>query len=115
MTKMKQAVAGACLCLVASASQATINLLANSGFETGDFSGWTVEGNSIQEDVATDGTPIPNADPPFPPNFQNVRSGQFAGNALIRDGLTVPAERIILSPKYTSISSQCTKRSVIWS
>ncbi len=82
---------------------APINLLVNPGFETGDFSGWTVGGNSIQVGVATDGTSIPSADSPFPPNFQNVRSGQFAGNALVK---TIesgpvqeenPVERITLS------------------
>lgn len=73
-----------------------INLLANPGFETGNFSGWVVGGNSIQVGVAIDGTAIPNADIPFPPNFQNVRSGTFAGNALIKDGFD-PVERIILS------------------
>ncbi len=61
------------------------NLLVNPGFEAGDFSGWTVGGNSVQIGVARDGTPIPNVDPEFVPAFQNVRSGGFAGNALVTD------------------------------
>jgi hypothetical protein len=73
-----------------------INLLANSGFESGDFSGWTVSGTSVQFGVARDQTLIPNADPPFPPNVQNVRSGQYAANALLSQ-FAEPVERIILS------------------
>ena len=46
------------------------NLLVNPGFEAGDFSGWTVGGNSIQTGVAIDGTPIPNVDPEFVPTRQ---------------------------------------------
>ena len=40
---------------------------------------------SVQIGVARDGTPIPNVDPEFVPAFQNVRSGGFAGNALVTD------------------------------
>lgn len=82
-----------------------VNLLTNPGFETGDFTGWIVGGNSIQVGVATDGTPIPNAEPPFPPNFQNVHSGQFAGNALVQDGID-PVERIILSQTVSVLRNQ---------
>lgn len=72
------------------------NLLVNPGFETGDFTGWTVGGNSIQTGVATYGTLIPNSDPPFTPCYQNVHSGNFAGNALVKDYLD-PAESILLT------------------
>jgi PEP-CTERM motif len=50
----------------------------NGGFETGDFTDWTVGGVTGSRGVATDGTPIPAVDPPFPPAFTNVRSGNFA-------------------------------------
>ena len=87
----------AAVVLATNARAATpINILTNPGFETGDFAGWTVGGNSIQVGVDIDGTVIPNADPPFLPNFVNVRSGTYAGHALIKDGID-PVERIILS------------------
>jgi PEP-CTERM motif-containing protein len=73
----------------------SINLLLNPGFESGDFSGWTVSGTSVQFGVATDGTPIMNTFPSFAPTFQNVRTGQFAANALLAS-FAVPQEGIIL-------------------
>jgi hypothetical protein len=72
-----------------------INLLVNPGFESGDFGGWSVSGTSIQSGVARDGVAIPNADPPFPPNFQNVRSGRFAANALV-SAFANPIELFVL-------------------
>jgi PEP-CTERM motif len=73
----------------------SINLLLNPGFESGDFAAWSVSGTSIQFGVARDGVAIPNADPPFPPNVQNVRSGRFAANALV-SAFADPIERIVL-------------------
>jgi hypothetical protein len=72
------------------------NILVNPGFEAGDFSGWTVGGNSGQAGVAIDGTPIPKVDPEFVPAFQNVRSGGFAGNALVTD-VHAPTQLITLT------------------
>jgi hypothetical protein len=42
---------GACLFTLVTtiANAAPVNLLSNPGFETGDFSGWTISGTSIQE------------------------------------------------------------------
>ena len=76
-----------------------VNLLVNPGFETGDFTGWTVGGNSPQFGVTTDGTPIPNVSPVFAPTFQNVRSGDFAANALVKNALSTSGEiwRIVLT------------------
>jgi hypothetical protein len=96
------------LCLTASCfftPADAANLLINPGFESGDFTGWTVGGNSIQTGVATDGAVILNADPPFPPVFQNVRSGSFAGNALVKNGID-PIERIILSQTVSVLENQ---------
>jgi hypothetical protein len=72
-----------------------LNLLVNPGFESGGFAGWSVSGTSIHSGVARDGVVIPNADPPFPPNVQNVRSGRFAANALV-SAFANPIERIVL-------------------
>jgi hypothetical protein len=81
------------------------NLLVNPGFETGDFSGWTVGGNSTSAGVATDGASIAGASPSSSPHFVNLRSGSFAGFAVVRQGNTGPPpptptpdiERILLS------------------
>jgi len=96
---------GLCLMALIFLKPAYANLLVNPGFEFGDFTGWTVTGNSIQTGVATDGTEILNADSPFPPNFQNVRSGGFAGNALVKNGVD-PVERIILSQTVSVLKNQ---------
>jgi hypothetical protein len=72
-------------------------VVATAGFETGDFTGWIVGGTTVQVGVAADGTPIANADPPFPPNFQNVRSGLYAGNALVRGDIPLGRENVVLS------------------
>jgi hypothetical protein len=55
--------------------------------------------------VLTDGALILNADPPFAPNFQNVRSGEYAGNALVKNGIH-PVERIVLSQTIAVIPNQ---------
>ncbi len=70
------------------------NLLVNSDFETGDFEGWTIAGNSVQTLVNTDGTLIPGVHPVIFPNYQNVRSGQFAANALVKQN---PLEQVFLA------------------
>lgn len=48
----------------------------NSGFETGDFAGWSVGGTNGGSGVDLDGTSIPTGD--FQPAFVNVRSGNYA-------------------------------------
>jgi len=76
-----------------------VNLLVNPGFETGDFTGWTVGGTSPQFGVATDKTAIPPdgvLGPSQQPAFQNVRSGSFAVNALVQD-YPLPVKRISLA------------------
>ena len=56
------------LCGVGQARAGIINVLQNPGFETGNFTSWTVGGNSTLTGVGTDGTLIPGSDPPFPPS-----------------------------------------------
>ena len=64
-------------CLPLSAS----NLLTNPGFETGDFSGWTVIPNTPTYGVAVAGTDIPGAF--FGPMPVIVHSGTYAAYALV--------------------------------
>ena len=70
-----------CFCLPLSAS----NLLANPGFETGDFTGWTVTPNTPTYGVAVAGTDIPGAF--FGPMSVIVNSGTYAGYGLVCDFL----------------------------
>jgi hypothetical protein len=66
--------------LVAHSAAAT-NLLVNPGFETGNFTGWSTGGNSINSGVAADGTAISGTGSA---TTVKVRSGSFAGFAVIR-------------------------------
>lgn len=76
-------------------SPALANVLANSGFETGDFTGWTVGGNTVESGISTDGTDIStNTNNFFDPTSQNVRSGQFGAYGIVRGN---PIERIFLT------------------
>ena len=91
--------------LLNSGHAAAANLLANAGFETGDFSGWSVGGNSVSTGVDTDGTLIGGTDGPFTPASVNVRSGDFAGFALVQNGIA-PVERIILTQTIDVLQNQ---------
>ncbi|PZD74752.1 hypothetical protein C1752_00691 [Acaryochloris thomasi RCC1774] len=89
--------------LVSSAASASsaraVSLLTNSGFETGDLTGWTVAGNIVDFGVNRDGADLSaNTFDSFNPSFQNVRSGNFAAYAVVR---TNPAERAIFSQAVT--------------
>jgi hypothetical protein len=101
------AVACIAVCIVASDRHlaAAANVLFNPGFESGSFAGWTVGGNSLQFGVATNNTPLPNTDAPFTPAFQAVRSGVYAGNALVKD-LHDPTERLILAQTVPVLHDQ---------
>lgn len=84
------------LCIATSTTaQLSFGGFINGGFETGDFSGWTVGGITNGQGVALDGTPIPglvseNLD------FVNVRSGDYAAFASVAWGLD-PREFLSLS------------------
>ena len=61
----------------------TNNVLANPGFEAGDFSGWTIGGNSANSGVDVDGQLIAGTHPDFGQSFTNIHAGTFAGFALV--------------------------------
>jgi hypothetical protein len=75
------------LCTLCAAAACQANLLLNPGFETGNFTGWTVGGTAISG-VATAGTPLsPTA---FSPNVVDVRSGNFAAFGIVHGLDPVP-------------------------
>ena len=79
------------LLLIASSASAA-NVLTNPGFETGDFTGWTVGGNSYSNGVDTNGTSIPGADYT---SYVITRSGNYAGYAVVDNDS--PIHRITLT------------------
>jgi hypothetical protein len=85
----------------ALANAVPINLLTNAGFETGDFTGWTVGGTSVQSAVDTDGTVIPGTNLAFGTTFQNVRSGTYGANALVRGD---PLEQVFFEQAVSVIA-----------
>ena len=74
------------LCLVLALSTCAWtqqNLLANPGFETGDFTGWTVNGTSSNFGVNTAGFVITGTDPRYGTETVLVHSGTQAGYAVV--------------------------------
>jgi hypothetical protein len=59
------------------------NVLVNPGFETGDFTGWTVGGTNGGSGVAANGTVIPGTQPPFGTTTVLAHSGNFAAFGVI--------------------------------
>jgi hypothetical protein len=64
-----------------TASGSSINLLVNPGFETGDFTGWTVNPNTPVYGVAISGTPILESYYLSGPDSVLVHSGNYAAYA----------------------------------
>ena len=79
------------LLLIASSASAA-NVLTNPGFEAGDFTGWTVGGNSYSNGVDTNGSSIPGADYT---SYVITRSGNYAGYAAVDND--TPPHRITLT------------------
>jgi hypothetical protein len=95
--RIAAAILGAVLGATTSAA-AFPNLIVNPGFETGDFTGWTVGGTATNVGVATDGTLIPGTEPNYVPSFQNVRSGNYAAHAVTSlQFFGEPIERVLFS------------------
>ncbi len=89
--------------LTGTAHAVPVNLLTNPGFETGDFTGWVVGGNTPGAGVSTDGNPIAGVDPRIGPSFTNVRSGNFAASALVS---TFPLTFLTLSQTLAVVVGQ---------
>jgi hypothetical protein len=79
--------------------------LVNGGFETGDFTGWAVGGNSLSDGVATDGALIAGTTAPFTPAFVNAHGGTFAAFALVRCAglIACPARELITLSQVVSV------------
>ena len=90
-----------CTLSMSIAQAVPINLLANSGFETGDFTGWTVGGNTPTTGVATDDTLV--AGDFFGQGITNVRSGDYSAYYLTQGD---PILRIILSQTVSVLANQ---------
>ena len=58
--------------------------LINAGFETGDLTGWTIGGNSVDYGVNTDGVDISTYTlDSFDPTCQNIRSGSYGAYGIV--------------------------------
>ncbi len=87
MIKMKHALVGSALmalCAVASASMppAAINLVNNGSFETGDFSGWSLAGNTGYTSVAYGVGVYAPTDGSFLGSFGAVSSDSYLSQSL---------------------------------
>ena len=79
---LRTAVAVLIACALGPATAAAAApMFVNCGFETGDFTGWTVGGNAVSG-VAPEGTPITGT--LIPDNFVDARSGSFAAFAKLQ-------------------------------
>jgi hypothetical protein len=65
-----------------SVPQSHANLLVNSGFETSDFTGWSVGGTNGGSGVAANGTVIPGTAPVFGTAAVLAHSGDYAAFAV---------------------------------
>ena len=81
----------ACVTVLASLNVAIHAAFVNPGFETGDFTGWTVGGNA-EYGVALTGTPITGT--AIPGNYVNAWTGAYA--AWVKLGTTDPATTFTL-------------------
>ena len=78
------------------------NLLLNPGFETGDFTDWTVDDSQTTSyDVALDGTVV--AGDVFGNGLTNVRSGDYSAYALVQGN---PVNRLLISQTVSVTTNQ---------
>jgi hypothetical protein len=78
------------LYLTAAGFPAFADLLTNDGFETGDFTGWTIGGNSPNYGVGTAGQAISGTYSGFGSSSVMVHSGTFAGYAVVCQNAACP-------------------------
>jgi len=65
------------------AAGSPVNLLSNASFETGDLTGWTMDGPNGGYGVLADGATIPGVTySGYVPSYQNVRGGSFGAYAV---------------------------------
>src|SRR5215831_18084751 len=81
----KTALVIALVLLFGTSSVAQQNLLTNPGFETGDFTGWTMTQNSPNYGVNTNGFLITGTDPSFGPITVVTHSGNYAAYSTVCD------------------------------
>src|SRR4051812_41721375 len=97
MSLRSRAVASAALAatmILVGNGQADANPLVNSGFETGDFTGWTVGGTNGGSGVALDGSVIPGTQSPFGTVTLLAHSGNYAAYGVVA---STQFESLILS------------------
>jgi hypothetical protein len=82
MNRITIAVVACTICLVGLPASAS-NLLTNPGFETGDFTGWTLIADPSAYGVAVAGTVIPGTYAPFGAFTVAVQSGSYAAYAVM--------------------------------
>jgi 6-phosphogluconolactonase (cycloisomerase 2 family) len=105
---LRLAVAAFCLVTLLVSFGRAQNLLINPGFETGDFTGWTLSGNSSNFGVNVAGFLITGTDEGFGPTYVVVNSGTYAGYTLVCAGCSPPpygeylelSQPVTLSPGY---------------
>ncbi len=87
--------------LAAFSSASATNLLTNPGFETGDFTGWTV-GGTAPSGVATFGTPISA----FFSGNVNVLSGSYAAYGVVLGYCCTTPQPITLTQTVLAAANQ---------
>lgn len=83
--------------LLGTSALAQQNLLTNPGFETGDFTGWTITQNSPNYGVATNGTLIDGTSQIFGPFTVLVRSGNYATYSILCNGYCYNGQSIYVN------------------
>lgn len=93
-TFLKSLVAAVVLGGLGTGSALAANLLSNGGFETGDFSGWTVSGTAPSSGVGGAGDTIPGV---YFPSDVAVRSGDHAAWGVVKGYCCASTDYLTLS------------------